>query len=102
MTDWRDKFWEVRVRVDVEVEFTVPVKAKNETEAQQETAKLLKGWNIQDYLEHDQYNPVYELDPFDVDQWNVLTGEEAFGWKNTPEDLKEAKEAAWNIKEDKS
>ena len=94
MTDWRDKFWEVRVFAPIESEFTVTVKAENETDARQEVANIMKDWTTTDLLLADQYDSTWE---FDIDQWPVITGEEAFGWKNTPEDLKEANETAWNV-----
>ena len=48
-------------------------------------------------LAHDQYEEpvVYELS-----DWNVLGIEEAFGFENTPEDLKEANRVAWNVEDE--
>ena len=95
--DWREDFWEVRVFASKPIEFTLTVKADDEDDAIKNAQIELDKLPTKTLLAHDQYEEpvVYELS-----DWNVLGIEEAFGFENTPEDLKEAKQVAWNVEDE--
>lgn len=95
--DWRDGFYEVRVFASKPIEFTLTVKADDEDDAIKTAQIELNKMPTKTLLAHDQYEEpvVYELS-----DWNVLGIEEAFGFENTPEDLKEANRVAWNVEDE--
>lgn len=92
--DWREDFWEVRVFATAETEFTITVKADDEADACEEASAVINKMLPHELIQHDQYgSPVV----YQSEDWNVLNVEESHGFENTEEDLKLAKECAWNV-----
>lgn len=95
--DWREDFWEVRVFATAETEFTVTVKADDEADACEEASAVINKMSPHELIQHDQYgSPVV----YQSEDWNVLNVEESHGFENTKEDLKLAKECAWNVEDE--
>lgn len=95
--DWREDFWEVRVFASKPIEFTMTVKANDEADACEAAHIELDNMSTKAVLAHDQYE---EPISYDSDDWCVIGIEEAFGFDNTPEDLKRAEQVAWNVKDE--
>ena len=94
--DWREDFYEVRVFASKPIEFTMTVKAGDEADAVEEAGKVLDKMREEDIVAHDSYGePLF----YNLDDWNVLNVEESHGFENTKEDLKLAKECAWNVED---
>ena len=95
--DWRESFYEVRVFASKPIEFTMPVKADDEDDACKIAQVELDKMSTEALLAHDQYaEPII----YNSDEWCVLGIEEAFGFENTPENLKEANRVAWNVEDE--
>tara|TARA_R100000951_G_scaffold102739_1_gene94949 strand:- start:422 stop:727 length:306 start_codon:yes stop_codon:yes gene_type:complete len=95
--DWREDFWEVRVFAHKPIEFTVTVKANDESDALEEAMHVLDKMTNDDIVANDNYD---EDVNYHFDDWNVLNVEESHGFENTKEDLKLAKECAWNVEDE--
>lgn len=95
--DWREDFWEVRVFASKPIEFTVTVKADDQADAIEEASRVLAKMTDDDIVAHDNYD---EAISYDSDEWHVLNVEESHGFENTKEDLKLAKECAWNVEDE--
>ena len=94
--DWREGFYEVRVFAEKPIEFTVTVKADDEDDAIKAAQIEIDKIPTKTLLAHDQYE---EPAVYDLTNWHVLGIEESHGFENTPEDLKEANRAAWNVED---
>jgi len=95
--DWREDFYEVRVFASKPIEFTMTVKADDESDALEVAASVLDKMTDDDIVAHDNYG---EALSYDCGDWNVLNVEESHGFENTKEDLKLAKECAWNVEDE--
>ena len=102
--DWREDYAEVEVWVHAEYRHKITVKVPENSTAEQEALRILKSEPLDYWCDKESEdwinNPscVNEDDRFEIN--GSLTVEEAFGFENTPEDLKEANRAAWNVEDE--
>ena len=96
--DWREDFWEVRVFASIPIEFTVTVKADDEGDAMEVAHDELDKLSTKNLLELDDDGPTAVI--YESEDWDVLNIAESHGFENTPEDFKEAKRCAWNVKDE--